>query len=184
MPLVDVAVRFDDVRLVASGVSKPPAAARNVVLFEDFEHVDEGWGPFLYAFEGPMQTHLSQAHPPYTDDTLGGEFSLKSWNEDVAGLVYRTVPATLALKPDTRYRVSFRYRCDVPGRFSFSAGSDDAGPAAARRWALPVGGWKTARFTASFTTGAQDDWFLGMAKDQGKGVLVIDDLLVQEIPAR
>jgi hypothetical protein len=175
------AVHFDDVRLVPTRVSTPPPAKGKVVLFEDFENVDEGWGPFMYAFEGPMQTHLSETHKPFTHDTLGGQFSLKTWNEDVDGLIYRTVPATLALKPSTRYRVTFRYLADQAGRFTFRAGSDDAGKGAWVNSPLPVGGWKPATFTATFRTGPQDDGFLGLAKGAGKGILVIDDLLVEEV---
>jgi len=74
-----------------------------VVLFEDFENVDEGWGPFMYGWEGPMNTHLSEANPPYTSDTISGRYSLKSRREDSPGLLYRTVPAMLKLQPGTTY---------------------------------------------------------------------------------
>ncbi|GLH74720.1 hypothetical protein GETHLI_32220 [Geothrix limicola] len=174
------AVRFDDVRLVATELSKPPAKAKSVVLFEDFEHVDEGWGPFMYAFEGPMQTHLSETHKPYTDDTLRGDFSLKTWNEDVDGLVYRTVPATLALKPRTKYRVSFSYLANSADRFSFQAGSE-AAKEAGHTAKISKGTWKPATFTTTFSTGSQDDWFVGIAKTKGQGILVIDDLLIEEV---
>jgi hypothetical protein len=176
------AVRFDDVRLVKTARSQPPPGAKNVVLFEDFENVDEGWGPFMYGWQGPMNTHLSETHKPYTTDTLDGEFSLKSANEDHAGILYRTVPAALALKPETRYQVSFDYLATVADRFALVAGSEDAGEAATVRHNLPEGGWKRARASINFKTGTQSDWFIGINKNaKEKGTLVIDNLLIEEI---
>jgi hypothetical protein len=180
------AVRFDDVRLVKTGVSQPPKGAKNVVLFEDFENVDEGWGPFMYGWEGPMNTHLSEANPPYTDDTISGHYSLKSRREDSTGMLYRTVPATLKLKPHTTYRVSLDYLCDTPDCFALVAGTDGAsGEQVAEKRPMPDGSWKVKHFTTTITTDAQEGWFLGVSKLQPKkaGTVVIDNLLVEELGA-
>ena len=177
-------VRFDDVRLVKTGVSRPPKGAKNVVLFEDFENVDEGWGPFMYGWEGPMNTHLSEANPPYTSDTIGGRYSLKSRREDSPGMLYRTVPAMLKLQPATTYRVSLDYLCDTTNCFALVAGTDgDTGEKINGKYPMPDASWKVKRFTATFTTDAKDGWFIGVTKlDEKKpGTLVIDNVLVEKV---
>ncbi|MCU0779964.1 MAG: endo-alpha-N-acetylgalactosaminidase family protein [Akkermansiaceae bacterium] len=179
----DATVAFDDVRVVKCGVSAAPPTSDKVVLFEDFENVDEGWGPFMYGWKGPMNTHLSEANPPYTRDTIGGEFSLKSRQEDSPNLLYRTVPATLKLRPNTTYQVSFDYLCDKPDCFAFFAGPDataEITPADAH--ILRDGSWTTQRFTGTFTTDARPDWFIGITKlkRENKGTVVIDNVLVTE----
>jgi len=177
-------VRFDDVRLVKTEVSQPPRGAKNVVLFEDFENVDEGWGPFMYGWEGPMNTHLSEANPPYTSDTIGGRYSLKSRREDSPGMLYRTVPAMLKLEPGTTYRVSLDYLCDTANCFALVAGFDgDAGEKIAGKYPMPDASWKVKHFTTTFTTDAQAGWFIGVTKlDEKKpGTLVIDNVLVEKM---
>lgn len=179
----DAKVAFDDVRLVKTGVSKAPAGASKVVLFEDFENVDEGWGPFMYGWQGPMNTHFSDANPPYTNDTIQGTFSLKSRLEDSPNLLYRTVPATLKLKPNTTYQVSFDYLCDKADCFAFFAGPDSATafkPADAN--IIKDGSWKVQKFTGTFTTDATPDWFIAITKlaKDNKGTIVIDNLLITE----
>ncbi len=177
-------VRFDDVRLVRAGVSHSPKGAKNVVLFEDFENVDEGWGPFMYGWEGPMNTHLSEANPPYTDDTIGGRYSLKSRREDSVGMVYRTVPAMLKLKPATSYRISLDYLCDTPDCFALVAGADsDTGEKVVEKRPMADASWKVKRFTTTFTTDTQRGWFIGVSKlaEKKHGTLVIDNLLIEEL---
>ncbi|MCK4999902.1 MAG: discoidin domain-containing protein, partial [Anaerohalosphaera sp.] len=177
----DSAVCFDDVRVVKSGRSKPAKSAKNVVLFEDFENVDEGWGPFMYGWQGPMNTHLSETNLPYTDDTIAGEFSLKTRSERHKGIIYRTVPATMELKANTKYRVSFEYLSDVSERYTFIAGSDDAVAESTAKLDLTEGTWKPAKATLEFETGDQSDWFIGVYKNsKEKGVLVIDNVLIEK----
>ncbi|MBP7274964.1 MAG: discoidin domain-containing protein [Kiritimatiellae bacterium] len=181
----DAAVRFDDVRLVETQVSPPPKGSRRVVLYEDFENVDEGWGPFMYGWKGPMNTHFSEAHPPYTRDTIGGTYSLKSRKEDSPGMLYRTVPATLALKPNTRYRVGFDYLCDTAEFSQFVAGVDgEAGEEIVFRKSIPNGAWETNNLRAEFRTDARPGWFVGISKVQKEtlGTLVIDHVLIEEMP--
>ena len=176
-------VSFDDVRVVKTGISQAPAGATNVVLFEDFENVDEAWGPFMYGWQGPMNTHLSEANPPYTNDTIQGQFSLKSRQEDSPNLLYRTVPATLKLQHSTTYHVSFDYLCDKADCFAFLAAPDAATefkPAAEH--VLKDGSWTVQKFTGTFTTDAQPDWFIAVTKldKENKGTIVIDNLLITE----
>ena len=174
-------VKFDDVRVVKSGRSKAPRGAKNVVLFEDFENVDGGWGPFMYGWQGPMNTHLSETNLPYTNDTIDGEFSLKTRSENHEGIIYRTVPATLELEPNTEYRISFDYLSDTPDRYTFIAGSDDAGEESVVKQDLTQGTWTRTRETITLTTGDQTDWFIGIHKNsKEKGTLVIDNVLIEK----
>jgi hypothetical protein len=175
-------VAFDDVRVVRTGVSKAPAAGK-IVLFEDFENVDEAWGPFMYGWQGPMNTHLSDANPPYTNDTIQGTYSLKSRLEDSPNLLYRTVPASLKLKPDTTYKVSFDYLCDKADCFAFLAAPDSATEfKPADDHVLKDGSWKVRKFTGTFKTDATPDWFIAITKlaKDNKGTIVIDNLLITE----
>ena len=89
-----VAVWFDDVRLVEC----LHAEKAGFNYFEDFEHVDEGWGPFIPCQPGAFTTHLSQRHDVYTDNTIHGEWSLITWREK-NGEVYRTSPAMICFAP-------------------------------------------------------------------------------------
>lgn len=71
------AVCFDDVRLKESPLTQKDGYA----YFEDFEHVDEGWGPFIACQPSAFTTHLSQKHDVYTDNTIHGDWSLATWHE-------------------------------------------------------------------------------------------------------
>jgi len=194
-------VRFDDVRIVKTAVSLPPSAATNVVLFEDFENVDEGWGPFMYGWKGPMNTHLSEANPPHTNDVIGGQYSLKSRLENSPGMLYRTVPATLQLKPNTTYRVGFDVLNDQENLFAFTAGLDtSAGQELVETRMLEKTEESVHKsFSTTFKTDDRPGWFIGITKvlpDQPQtsgaegnrrrrggraGTIVIDNLLVEEI---
>ncbi|AQT69033.1 Endo-alpha-N-acetylgalactosaminidase precursor [Anaerohalosphaera lusitana] len=177
----DSAVFFDDVRVVKSGRSTPPEDAENVVLYEDFENVDEGWGPFMYGWKGPMNTHLSETNLPYTNDTIEGEFSLKTRHERHEGIIYRTVPATLKLQSNTEYRVSFDYLSDTTDRYTFIAasGSDDDGMV---EQDLTNGAWEPTAESFVFETGTGSDWYIGVRKNSREnGILVIDNVLVEKV---
>ncbi|MDR0498245.1 MAG: endo-alpha-N-acetylgalactosaminidase family protein [Holophagales bacterium] len=194
-------VRFDDVRLVKTSISTPPSTAKSAVLFEDFENVDEGWGPFMYGWKGPMNTHLSEANPPYTKDVIGGNFSLKSRLEDSPDMLYRTVPATLKLKPNTTYKIGFDVLNDQENLFAFAAGVDTgAGQEVIKTQMIEKTLENTHKyFSTVFKTDDRAGWFIGITKilsDQPMtsnttsnrrrrsnraGTIVIDNLLVEEI---
>ncbi|WP_169853209.1 endo-alpha-N-acetylgalactosaminidase family protein [Anaerohalosphaera lusitana] len=109
------AAMFDDVRVVQ--IEK--ADQNGHYFFEDFENVDEGWGPFVYGYNRPCNTHLSETHEPYTDDTIDGRFSLKTMDERHVGYVVRTLPSTLKLEPQSWYTVSFDYIADNADQYKF-----------------------------------------------------------------
>jgi len=185
----DSAAEFDDVRVVATQRSD----LRGHDYFEDFENVDEGWGPFVYGYQGSTRTHLSETHHPYTDDTIEGEFSLKTFDED-NGLNLRTIPARLKFAPDTKYRVSFDCKTRNDGQYKVVMRTDDGGAAAEKLTQdLPGAKLETRHFSAEFTTGAFGDYYLGIVKnfaverkkqkgaEDTRAILVIDNLAVDKI---
>ncbi|MFJ3190109.1 endo-alpha-N-acetylgalactosaminidase family protein [Streptomyces halstedii] len=163
-------VRADDVRIVANA----PTTKRNSVVHEDFEDVDQGWGPFLKGDAGGStdpRTSISQSHAPYTqagwngklvDDVLGGKESLKS-HEENQGLVYRTAPWTVPMSEGRRYRVEFDYQSSHAGAYAWVDGYDRAGtgstPSTTQTRATPVGQQRvTGHFSETVTAGCGDTW--------------------------
>lgn len=197
-------VRVDDVRLVATApAGGPPGApgapgAASTSGTEDFEAVDQGWGPFLKGDAGGTndpRTHLARLHAPYTqagwngklvDDVLAGEWSLKS-HEENAGLVYRTAPWTVPLTPGHRYRIEYAHQSSHPGAYEWVTGYDADGRSVETR-RTPIGQQRTtARFTETVTPGCGDTW-TGLRKRAGAPAgadFVLDDFTVTDLgPAR
>ncbi len=171
----DSAVEFDDVRLVPTALS--PEARRHA-YWEDFEHVDQGWGPFVYDSPGQTQTHLSEANPGVTDDTINGRYSFKTRDEP-QGNVVRTVPSLLRLKPHTRYRLTVETLADQSGVYRLQVKSGDPAQDETLLDAPIEAGRHTLRQT--FATRAGEDSYLLVFKDaKGGGKLVLDDLALDE----
>ncbi|MFF9194712.1 endo-alpha-N-acetylgalactosaminidase family protein [Streptomyces sp. NPDC014779] len=162
-------VRVDDVRIVAND----PAGKPGALVYEDFEAVDQGWGPFLKGDAGGTtdpRTHIAQLHAPYTqagwngkaiDDVLDGAESLKSHDEN-SGLVYRTAPWTVPMKDGHRYRVSFDHQSSHAGAYEWVTGYDrTSGPrgGAVETRRTPIGQQRTTgHFTETVTAGCGDTW--------------------------
>ncbi|GAA3491880.1 endo-alpha-N-acetylgalactosaminidase family protein [Streptomyces cremeus] len=174
----DVRVRIDDVRLVANA----PTAKQGALVHEDFEDVDQGWGPFLKGDAGgdtDPRTHIAQKHAPYTqagwngkrvDDVLGGAESLKS-HEENDGLVYRTAPWTVPLKDGHRYQVAFDRQTSHADSYEWVTGYDrvgaDGAPASVETRRTPLPEQRTtARFSETVTAGCGDTW-VGLRKKAG-----------------
>ncbi|MFJ5547984.1 endo-alpha-N-acetylgalactosaminidase family protein [Streptomyces sp. NPDC093225] len=180
-------VVLDDVRVVPT--ARTPLSGHTYA--EDFEHVDAGWGPFVFGGAGGSatdpRTHVAQRNAPYTqagwngklvDDVIGGQNSLKS-HEERAGLLYRTLPQTLRFTRGHAYRVSFRYENGFAGdyRFVTGAGTTET-PTALGQARTP------ATFATTFTAGP-DAW-IGVRKVTGEGShdeadLILDDLAVDDL---
>ncbi|MFD4259508.1 endo-alpha-N-acetylgalactosaminidase family protein, partial [Streptomyces sp. NPDC058534] len=124
-------VGVDDVRIVKNA----PAVKKGALAYDDFEDVDQGWGPFVKGDAGGTndpRTHIAQKNAPYTqagwngktiDDVLGGKESLKS-HEENTGTVYRTVPSTVPFKAGHAYRVEFDYQNSHAGAYEWATGYD------------------------------------------------------------
>ncbi|MFF4169231.1 endo-alpha-N-acetylgalactosaminidase family protein [Streptomyces sp. NPDC001744] len=161
------AVRVDDVRVVAGA----PATRAGTVVHEDFEAVDQGWGPFLKGDSGGTtdpRTHIAQSHAPYTgagwngklvDDVIGGAESLKSHDEN-SGLVYRTAPWTVPMKDGHRYRVEYDHQSSHAGAYEWVTGYDRAnGTGAVETRRTPIGQQRTTgHFAETATAGCGDTW--------------------------
>lgn len=158
------AVAFDDVRLIA--YQSPQKAGYE--YFEDFEHVDEGWGPFIPCQPSAFTTHLSQKHGVYTDNTIHGNWSLATWRER-DGEVYRTSPAMIRFAPGQSYEMEFDYKVDHSGVYKV------AGISSSEK--VPVFFYdlnRPGKCRLSFTVPLCTDFYIVVMK-QGNGILVIDD---------
>ncbi|MEU2433323.1 endo-alpha-N-acetylgalactosaminidase family protein [Streptomyces sp. NPDC007861] len=160
------AVRVDDVRLVANA----PATRPGALVHEDFEAVDQGWGPFVKGDAGGVtdpRTHVSQLHAPYTqagwngkriDDVLAGKESLKS-HEENSGLVYRTAPWTVPMKDGHSYRVEYSYQSSHAGAYEWITGYDRASGGSVETRGTPIGEQRTTgHFSETVTAGCGDTW--------------------------
>lgn len=158
-------VRIDDVRLVANA----PTTRSGALVHEDFEAVDQGWGPFFKGDAGGVtdpRTHVSQLHAPYTqagwngkriDDVLGGTESLKS-HEENAGLVYRTAPWTVPMRDGRNYRVEYDYQSSHAGAYEWVTGYD-GGTKAVETRRTPIGEQRTTgHFSETVTAGCGGTW--------------------------
>lgn len=159
-------VRIDDVRIVANN----PATKAGTLVHEDFEAVDQGWGPFLKGDAGGTndpRTHIAQLHAPYTqagwngklvDDVIGGAESLKSHDEN-SGLVYRTAPWTVPMKDGRAYRVEFDFQSSHPGAYEWVTGYDRTNGTAVETRRTPLGQQRTTgHFSETVTAGCGDTW--------------------------
>jgi endo-alpha-N-acetylgalactosaminidase len=180
-------VRIDDVRVVET---KRPGAG----LVEDFENVDQGWGPFVKGDAGGVtdpRTSLARKHAPYTqagwngklvDDVLDGDWSLKS-HEENAGLVYRTAPWTVNFQPGHKYKVSFDYASGRAGHYAWVQGVDR--PESVDVKATPIGEQRAkATFSQEFVAGCGGDYWVGLRKLSGGGDqadFILDDFAVTDL---
>ncbi|TXR91930.1 hypothetical protein EAO73_35595 [Streptomyces sp. col6] len=190
-------VRADDVRLVANS----PATKKGTVVHEDFEDVDQGWGPFLKGDAGGStdpRTVISQLHAPYTragwngklvDDVIGGKESLKA-HEENTGLVYRTAPWTVPMTDGHRYQVEYDYQSSHAGAYEWVDGYDritaDGKPASVETRTTAIGAQHTTgHFTETVTAGCGDTW-TGLRKrgDAPEGAdFVLDGFTVTDLGA-
>ncbi|WP_344310621.1 endo-alpha-N-acetylgalactosaminidase family protein [Fodinicola feengrottensis] len=200
-------VEFDDVRVVADEGAN--LASGGHYYTEDFEHVDQGWGPFVYTVDGgSLRTHLSELHAGYTRDTISGKWSLKTW-ADGTGLVYRTLPQTLRFDPSHVYRVRFDYQSDTDNTYSvkvFDGGGQavfndtlaqttdrpldspppatDPKPAGWTDILPPQGSAPHQMYDQTFTTGGAGcgDYSLGIVHNHDdNAAMTMDDLVVDDL---
>ncbi len=187
-------VGVDDVRIVKND----PTTKDGALVYEDFENVDQGWGPFVKGNAGGStdpRTHLSQKNAPYTqsgwngklvDDVLGGEESLKS-HEENTGLVYRTAPWTVPFEDGHAYKVEFDYQSSHAGAYEWVTGYDTVAggePTGVETRTTPVPEQRsTGHFGETVVGGCGDVWTglkkLGSAPD--KADFILDDFTVTDL---
>ncbi|WP_258903927.1 endo-alpha-N-acetylgalactosaminidase family protein [Actinokineospora sp. UTMC 2448] len=185
----DARVQVDDARVVPMSVSS----------VHDFEHVDQGWWPFIKGDAGGStdpRTHIARKHAPYTqagwngklvDDVLDGEWSLKA-HEENRGLVYRTAPWTVELRDGHRYKVAFDYVSGRAGQYQWVHGTDrvvDGKPVPVDLSAVPIGEQRgTTRFERDIVAGCGGDNWVGLRKLTGGGDqadFVMDNFTVTDL---
>ncbi|MGV8983109.1 endo-alpha-N-acetylgalactosaminidase family protein [Clostridium sp.] len=179
-------VTFDDLRIVKTERSPKPEGA---YFYEDFENIDQGVYPFVKGIAGGVndpRTHLSELHAPYTqkgwngkviDDVIEGNWSLKL-HEESTGLLVQTIPQNLRFKAGKSYKVSFKYEAEMDGDYSFLIGNgleiSSTQPFAAAT--------EPKIYTKEFKAGINGESWIGVKCVGGRGDMVIDDFLVEEIP--
>ncbi|WP_143109728.1 endo-alpha-N-acetylgalactosaminidase family protein [Agromyces sp. CF514] len=192
----DAPVRVDNVRVVATD---DPTPGDGVLVSEDFERVDQGWGPFFKGDAGGAtdpRTHIAKRNEPYTqqgwngrafDMVLNGDYSLMA-HEENRGLVYRTSEYTVPFEAGHRYRVSFDYQSGVAGAYQFVTGADQIVGGAAKTVefaAIPFGQQlETAEFVHEFDAGSCGDAFVGLRRTAVGGTgsdLILDDLRIEDL---
>ncbi|HKU35468.1 MAG TPA: endo-alpha-N-acetylgalactosaminidase family protein [Paenarthrobacter sp.] len=191
----DATVRVDDFRAV-----KTARVATTGVLSEDFENVDQGWGPFVKGNAGGStdpRTHITERNEPFTqkgwntnviDEVLDGTWSLIAHDENLApnggpGMVYRTTEATVPFKAGHKYRVSFDYQNSKAGQYAWVSGYDSAaGPAVTGSQSLDAK-TSTTRFEQLFDTGFCGDYFVGLQRtgSANGSDFTLDNLLVEDL---
>ncbi|MDO4412316.1 endo-alpha-N-acetylgalactosaminidase family protein [Cutibacterium sp.] len=141
-------VGVDDVRIVARPAPTDPKPTANTVVYEDFEHIDDGYGPFVTGKAnagGDARTQLAEKHAPYSqsgwyglvngndrtatqgqkylDNVLDGQWSLMA-HEENRGLILRTTPGLVPLEKGHSYRVSMDYQAAYNDDYSVVLGHD------------------------------------------------------------
>lgn len=193
----DATVRVDDFRAV-----KTTRVATDGVLSEDFENVDQGWGPFVKGNAGGStdpRTHITERREPFTqkgwhtnviDEVLGGNWSLIAHDENRAsnggpGMVYRTTEATVPFQPGHKYKVSFDYQNSKAGQYAWVSGYDSqAGPAVTGNQPIEAA-TSTTRFEQILDTGFCGDYFVGLQRtgSASGSDFTLDNFLVEDLGA-
>ncbi|WP_406478967.1 endo-alpha-N-acetylgalactosaminidase family protein [Streptomyces sp. NBC_01615] len=183
-------VRFDNVRVVPA---RQPSK-QGALVFEDFEDVPQGWGPFVKGDAGGAtdpRTHIAQRHAPFTqrgwngkaiDDVIDGSQSLKSRGEN-DGLVYRTVPHTVRFEPGKRYRVTFRYENEKAGQYAWITAADHGTTTTELdRADLPLA-TEPAELAYEFTAPGEGEAWVGLRKvgEDGSAEFSLDSFEVNEV---
>ncbi|ALV44655.1 hypothetical protein MB46_03125 [Arthrobacter alpinus] len=191
------AVLVDDIRVVktarVTADQVGQGGATGVVAAEDFENVDQGWGPFVKGNAGgntDPRTHLAPIHAPFTqkgwngkvmDDVLNGGFSLHA-HEENGGLVYRTTPATVKFTPGHDYEISFNYQSTKANEYSWVGGYDGAAGAVQTQSTPFPAMHETTRWKQNFTASACGDSYVGLLRTGSTAAdLSLDNLLVRDL---
>lgn len=161
-----IPLALDDVRLVA----KPLSTDKGKHYFwEDFEQVDEAYGPFIASEKSSDNSHLAEANPfdsSLTPDVLAGKFSLKARGGDI----FRTLESRLRFVDGHTYSVKLKH--GGSGSLTLQVRGDDQKTVLAA-----TSGAKNGEVELRFTARGERN-FLRLAT---QGQISVDDLCVDEI---
>lgn len=192
----DAWANFDDVRIVP--VDHPDKKGHD--FYEDFEEVDQGYGPFVCATTAD-QCHLSEANGKWTHDVISGRYSLKirgnAEGDKVKFEHLRTVPHRLRLEPNTSYSLGMDIMMtDSEANQAVKAGKEplftlmvrsDQAEAAGDRDAIVLKKVCRAEDTKvqhltdiTFTTGNYSDYYVDLYDESYRHEFVIDNFYVDK----
>lgn len=165
-------VNIDDVRIVPIGLTEQG----DHYFFEDFENVDQEYGPFVSTKSD--NSHLSEANAPYTSDTIDGKYSMKIRSGDYM----RTLPHRIRFKANTTYKVGLSHLSYVDNAFTLGVKSDKAREAqdTSNATLISKSVSKNGNIEVEFTTGNYDDYYIDITKNQGSEY-ILDNLYVDEV---
>ncbi|NOU90717.1 hypothetical protein GC102_34060 [Paenibacillus sp. LMG 31460] len=174
-------VSFDDVRVWENPTITEKGDS---VFFEDFENVDEGWGPFVYSKQGPVRTHLVETNGNQVKSyVLDDKYSLKT-NEEGTGEWLRTLPQTLRLKQDNLYRLTMDYNSDAQDMYTVALRVNENG--AVRELASQKLNAGRGTLDLTFPTDGAKDAYLAIIKNfdnnqvELTGTLVLDNIRIED----
>lgn len=126
--------------------------------------------------KGSIYTDLSESNPGGMVDVIGGNFSLKTWNQK-KGLLCRTVPGLLWLAPDQKYKIEFDYLCDRDNTYELVVKESDE-PGTQVVLHKPVKRGK-GRIGKEFSTTRYPDAWIGIEKlNHDPVIFVMDNLKI------
>ena len=185
-------VRLQDLR-VWENITRTPQITdegmENYILYEDFENVEQGYGPFIVdsrhtGWDAPVQmAEYRESRPEYDTDeekwqqysdyVANGRYSLKT---DIGGNgfdaggtengpVYRSIPGAVKFEPNTEYKINFKYVTGVDDRHNIEIRDKDGNIVyqysfKATQREEGKHSLATAEETAVFTTGDRDDYYI------------------------
>ncbi len=205
----NTAVRVDDFRIVPFTEASAPQGATSPIVFEDFEHPDAGYWPFVTGIAnsgGDARTQLAERHEPYSqrgwwgknangqvveggklvDNVLSGNWSLQA-HEENNGLILRTTTATVPFKAGHTYRISMDYQSGLADRYRFVTGVDSVADGQNRSTMLDAYTFgattQTERFVTELTVGACGSYWFGIQKIAAgfQADLTMDNILVEDL---
>lgn len=212
----DATVRVDDVRVVPWTEPKAPDTpnpasgdqhAAATTYFQDFEHVDTGYWPFVTGSankSGDARTQLAERHEPYSqrgwygkdasgtvvpggklvDNVLDGTWSLYA-HEENKGQILRTVDGSLGhFEPGHRYRVSLDYQSAHAGDYEIALRHGSGNQAKRESGEALAEAHSTKQYSVEFTADDQLHWLeVNRLTDSAipQADLILDNLRVEDL---
>ena len=190
-------VMLDDFRIWTNPQESVDTNRDGYVIYEDFENVDEGHGPFYMGqnLGTDNRTHYAEKNPEggqYMNWVISDRFSLKTNQQaGTTGHILLTDQSTLQLEPNKTYELGFKYTNKVDNLYTVSVNSATAGTlfeeviTPGEVIGIPTDGPGYSRevkeFKYEFTTGDAVDYYLAINKGAGYDELVIDDLYIKDL---
>lgn len=190
-------VMLDDFRIWTNPQESVDTNRKGYVIYEDFENVDEGHGPFYMGqnLGTDNRTHYAEKNPEggqYMNWVISDRFSLKTNQQaGTTGHILLTDQSTLQLEPNKTYELGFKYTNKVDNLYTVSVNSATAetlfeevitpGEVIGKPTDGPNYSREVKEFKYEFTTGDAVDYYLAVNKGNGYDELVIDDLYIKDL---